>query len=795
MAVIKFDRDKADSLIRDLNRISSDIERCLRKVNNTVANREVSLYDERLKVYDVKDVEVTTVLEDGTEQVEIVQEEYLKYDYTANARVYNRAVRLLSSKSNSAKSNATLAIQSVVGALTKVKELISEYENDQQLRIANHLGDVGQFDFNFLAGYGVVTSQNSETPEFGAVVVDEAFTSSYLGPLASRPSYLDIYKLKLFDEVHEIAGDSNTSMDDKLAAVLDIFAENFPNLDAQEVKVKAETALNSMIGIVDSTEGTLDESLKIDYLIEQGFNVVVPIGAAGAITNRDGLVTSDDPNFVDGEMTDGNPDVNIDTDGDGKPELNIDSDADGVPDLNSDTNADGQADMNVDTDGDGDPSQVDNQEDSEAMSAEEVGYEEGSGGDKHSEVHGDGDNNGARRENEGGMSQQGDRNDNSSSRGDIRDGRDNGSREPDFELPKIKNEEKVEIPKLPDRNNEPHRDEIPHSGADSIMLDEQLQASTIKPDYSYNDIGKSENIGDVNVEISETTDTKAGSVVAGAVGLGALGAYGSSGGVSAPPVVNGMAAGEMINMNSQVSAGNVSNPANMAIAGAQDVSGNTPQANAATSYGSIESTSDSGTVSTVDKSNGKVNPTKVAGNVGTTLEDKDNSKNENSFGKPNTVEDNNNEQKGMLGDASIAELEKKDEKEVMIATGVTAASAAGTTFLAVVKILPVLMFILILVAIIALYTTYRVKKKNDKKKRREALALANARAINNVIPVPEVQNVEQPVQAPVVVPDVPVVPQQNIDTAGGEFSSQPYEPIRDGVVEIKIEQRNSTDVK
>ena len=429
------------------------------------------------------------------------------------------------------------------------------------------------------------------------------------------------------------------------------------------------------------------------------------------------------------------------------------------------------------------------------MSAEEVGYEEGSGGDKHSEVHGDRDNNGARRENEGGMSQQGDRNDNSSTRGDIRDGRDNGSREPDFELPKIKNEAKDEIPKLPDRNNEPHRDETPHSGADSIMLDEQLQVSTIKPDYSYNDIGKSENIGDVNVEISETTDTKAGSVVAGAVGLGALGAYGSSGGVSAPPVVNGMAAGEMINMNSQVSAGNVSNPANMAIAGAQDASGNTPQANAATSYGSIESTSDSGTVRTVDKSNVKVNPTKVAGNVGTTLEDKDNSKNENSFGKPNTVEDNNNEQKGMLGDASIAELEKKDEKEVMIATGVTAASAAGTTFLAVVKILPVLMFILILVAIIALYTTYRVKKKNDKKKRREALALANAQAINNVIPVTEVQNVEQPVQAPVVVPDVPVVPQQNIDTAGGEFFSQPYEPTRDGVVEIKIEQQNSTDVK
>ena len=148
MAVIKFDKDKADSLIRDLNRISSDIERCLRKVNNTVANREVSLYDERLKVYDIKDVEVTTILEDGTEQVEIVQEEYLKYDYIANARAYNRAVRLLSAKSTSAKSNATLAIQSVVGALTKVKELISEYENDQQLRITNHLGEVGQFDFN-----------------------------------------------------------------------------------------------------------------------------------------------------------------------------------------------------------------------------------------------------------------------------------------------------------------------------------------------------------------------------------------------------------------------------------------------------------------------------------------------------------------------------------------------------------------------------------------------------------------------------------------------------------------------
>ena len=78
-------------------------------------------------------------------------------------------------------------------------------------------------------------------------------------------------------EITQIKNRNDVDIKKELSSVLDIFDENFPNLDAQEVKAKAEAALNSMIGIVDSTEGTLDESLKIDYLIEQGFNVVVPI--------------------------------------------------------------------------------------------------------------------------------------------------------------------------------------------------------------------------------------------------------------------------------------------------------------------------------------------------------------------------------------------------------------------------------------------------------------------------------------------------------------------------------------
>ena len=45
MAIIKFDSEKADALIRDLNRISSDIESNLGKVYNNSHGKEISLND------------------------------------------------------------------------------------------------------------------------------------------------------------------------------------------------------------------------------------------------------------------------------------------------------------------------------------------------------------------------------------------------------------------------------------------------------------------------------------------------------------------------------------------------------------------------------------------------------------------------------------------------------------------------------------------------------------------------------------------------------------------------------
>ena len=79
MAVIKFDKDKANTLIRDLNRIASDIESNLRRVHTNTSGKEISLYSSLLKVYDFRTITESVLQEDGTYVDETRTEQYLKY--------------------------------------------------------------------------------------------------------------------------------------------------------------------------------------------------------------------------------------------------------------------------------------------------------------------------------------------------------------------------------------------------------------------------------------------------------------------------------------------------------------------------------------------------------------------------------------------------------------------------------------------------------------------------------------------------------------------------------------------
>ena len=215
MAVIKFDSEKADALIRDLNRISSELDSNFIKVYNIMRGKEINLTDAKLKVYTFIDKVIDIVQDDGTIVQETIKEKVLTNDFVANARIYNKHVRNMYSRSKTAKENAVRTIESVINSLNKVKSLISEYESETSVKMSSNLDDVGQFNFNFLAAYGPMSKIQNYSNSFGTIVADEAYTSLHLGILGQRPTSINLKKLEVFDGMLDIAKDNGLSYQEK----------------------------------------------------------------------------------------------------------------------------------------------------------------------------------------------------------------------------------------------------------------------------------------------------------------------------------------------------------------------------------------------------------------------------------------------------------------------------------------------------------------------------------------------------------------------------------------------------
>lgn len=837
MTIIKFDSEKADALIRDLTKISSDIESNLGKVYTNSYGKEISLSDTRLKVYAYRDKLIDIVQEDGSVIQETIKEKYLKNNFVANARAYNQHIRNLYKRSSNAKTKATQSIESVINSLNKIKALISEFETEHSLRLSSSLDDVGQFDFNFLSAYGPMGKPDNYSPSFGTVVVDEAFTSHYLGMLGERPTSINLEKLAVFDSMFDIARDNALSYEDKMNGFRNLLMENVLKINPEEAAEKSRFALESMIGILDSHDIKIDDNLKIETLIKMDIPVIEDL------KNLDLAVDLEVPDgVIGGALIAGAtlvqgiaPDLNLDIDGDGKPASGV------IDSIEAGANAivNGVAgignQMGIDTDVvlDVKPGGPNN------------GHIAPAGPDKGKENFWDSfqdsmdkvkpDNNGQDKTNNIGKGVanaivEGAKDvidkakpqppaGNGEHHNDPKPGNENidGHKKVEIhhEAPKVnsappKNDvikaEKVELPKV---------NEEPKLSAEDIAIDKELHETKIDLSYKAPTVDNASDASDSIVQIDDTTGKKGAGIIAGAAGLGAL-SNSATGGNASVPQVNGMAAGEIFgggNSAPTTSApvvldGNLNSTP--ATGGVPTSTPTTP-----TSVGG-ESTADRGSVVTggsVSKSSGG----SVSGRGGATLEDKDTSKNENSYGKPNKPSDiEDNTQKGMLGDASIAELDAKDEKQIKVATGVTAGTVLASGVLAIANVFPWLMLIIALIAIGG-YIAYRSKKKKDKEKRKAMLAAkqqqdaANAtvtlEAVQNVVEMPVVTEpvatentvVETPTVAnevvePVVSNDVNVnvaetpaniteLP-QGAPIVGGEFSEQPYEPSRDGVTEI-----------
>lgn len=895
MAVIKFDKDKANTLIRDLNRISSEIESNLRKVQNNTAGKEISLYSSLLKVYDYRTITEQVLQEDGTYLEESRSERYLKYDYTSNARTYNNYIRSIMNRSNSASTKATQAIQQVVNALVKLKSLVSEFESDASLRMSSSLEDVGQFDFNFLSAYGPMSGTSQIAALLGAKIADEAYTSMYLGPLGARPTALNLERLVIFDGILDLVNNNELAYDDKIKSIEGLLMGNVLEVDEEGLRARALAAYESMVGIATGENVELDENLKVNFLVENGVNIVKDITHAEFATEIFGSEGSESGRKV-GEMVGVLAEAMLNGDAEAAEKtLNqyIIEQEDGVKgfDLNGDGIVDipyepgvpgekGKADFGAVGDAAEAILGLDNVKDKENTfahigsvvgdavvdaitgSSENEGVLDGltaaagMAGSALSKVISSSDSNsdfiknmgkelsdsvisgietaGAKIvDNLGGkdstpvaetpVERPGNDGPANSDGGHGKGAHDEGRSDNIPEKVKVEENPRVVNSSGPGKDFVKREEiELPQLNTEielkpeDIKLEEELKASAIDTSYDIGDVKTPGTIKDVTIELPETVEGKGAAVIAGAAGVGSLGTLASNSAGGNAPTINGLAAGEMLNMNNSMSndvmAGGVMNE----ISGASAASGGTPTVNkVSNSAVGGEATADRGSLSSANTQEKSTPAKTAAGRGGSTLEDKDQNNNDNSYGKPNKAEDTeDNNKKGMLGDAAIAELNEKDEKQIKIATGVSAGGALGSAVLAFAGILPSFMFILLLIAIVALYTTYRVKKKHDKKKRMEALSKQQAEVVvEEKTVIEDVQNVEVTTEAesapvasedvtatPVPVEEQPVVSQteevvasqevaqaevqQVAPSTNNEFSEQPYEPSRDGVVEI-----------
>lgn len=754
MASIKFDREKANNLVKELTRFSTDIESNLSGIKNTVTGREISLNDSRLKVYGYRDKTIEVTQDDGTIVEETVREKYLKHNYTSYAKTYNANVTNLYNKANSASTNATKAIEKVINSLNKINSLIEEFETDTTLRMSYNLDAVGAYNFNFLSAYGPVSSVKGYSPTLGAIVTDEAYASQDLGPLGSRPSVLNVQTLDVFDGVLDIARNNTLSYDDKIHGVEQLLIKNNPNIDINGLNDKAVTTFNNMIGIADKPNELITDDMKVDFLLENKIDIFdkpVSTDSSVDITSNDTLISGIG---VIGGAGIANQIVQL-------PSRND------VPNLKPGGVGGGSA-GNI-----------------------------GAAAPQTPQVH--------KLENK--KPNQPKKNDNSVSSPST----------PAKELPKVVDTQRdsgvVNVQPDPSEQGNPANTEVIQatqvtetkpvntqpSPADAA-LEEELKAASITTSYVPTNTNNSTTIGSTDVPLPESTEYKGAGVAAGLAGAGALGNLVGNTAGTGTPMINGMAAGELLGGSP---GGASMMPDAVVNAGGQSgaLSG-TPTSNQTNnSMVGGESTSDRGIVN--KNGNAQTSGGKSSGG-GSTLEDKKQESEKNSYGKPNKPgEDDNADKKGMLGDASIAELDAKDEKQIKVATGVSAGGTLGTAVLAIAGILPTLMFILVLLAIVALYTTYRVKKKRDKKKRTAALAAKQTNVtvvtepsqVNNSVNVtPSIQTNNVSVNGKVNEIEAkqasqPV--QQSAQTNNDVFSEQPYEPSRDGMIDIGVTSDNT----
>lgn len=278
MAKVKFDKEKASTLITELTSLQTNINSCLSNINSCGSWKDP--YSSDLVVWDTVYYTETNIV-DGVSVSELKSKQVRTYPYTSKVQNYNGALESIQSKATSLKTTSG-KISKVITALKKVSELVEEFENTPNLTLSAELGDAADHNFNFLEKFGGTGSASLKGP------------MGYWGSVWDRIDITEFNRLgediiptvddEIPEKIIDFDGDGKISISDYMKS----FVKDSVNEDGIVVINGQELGELSSLTFTTFLTKTDPEFLEeIELGIEQDLHVVVDL--AGSLATLAGI--------------------------------------------------------------------------------------------------------------------------------------------------------------------------------------------------------------------------------------------------------------------------------------------------------------------------------------------------------------------------------------------------------------------------------------------------------------------------------------------------------------------------
>lgn len=278
MAKVKFDKEKASTLITELTNLQTNINSCLSNINSCGSWKDP--YSSDLVVWDTVYYTETNIV-DGVSVSEQKSKKVKTYPHTSKVQSYNTALGSIQSKATSLKTTSG-KISKVITALKKVSELVEEFENTPNLTLSAELGDAADHNFNFLEKFGGSGSASLKGP------------MGFLGSVWDRIDITEFNRLgediipTINDEIPEkiidFDGDGKISISDYMKSYVkdSVNEDGIVVINGQEL---GELASLTFTTFLTKTDPEFLEEIELG--IEQDLHVVVDL--AGSLATLAGI--------------------------------------------------------------------------------------------------------------------------------------------------------------------------------------------------------------------------------------------------------------------------------------------------------------------------------------------------------------------------------------------------------------------------------------------------------------------------------------------------------------------------